>query len=576
MRNILTRLFFSACLSLILSSCSQDVAQSPAQNLQVPDSLLSHSKEFDKKEVVTVTDGVYVAIGYGLANSIMIEGDDGIIIVDTMESEAEALEVKQAFEAISTKPIVAVIYTHNHVDHVAGGGVFADNDRVAIYGHDTLSYYLDRMANVIRPIIATRSARMFGSHLDDDALINAGIGPRLNMRNGSQLALARPNQTFSDRLTVTVAGVDLELVHAPGETADQIFVWLPQQKVLLPGDNIYRAFPNLYTIRGTAYRDVKQWVSSLDEMRALEPEYLVPSHTKPLEGRQHIQAVLADYRDAIQFVHDQTIYGINQGLTPDQLVETVRLPAHLAQSPFLKEHYGTVAWSVRAIFEGYLGWFDGNPSRLLPLSETVRSEHMARLAGGIDALHAQAELALAQSEYQWALELTDHLMLLKPDDESIPLVRKQALIHLGQSQENPNARHYYLTAALELGGGLKPGIEPLVNLEYIHKIPMEVIFSSMAVNLDASEVLNLDQKVNFYFPDTNEAYSIHLYRGVARMSQQTLSKADYSITIDSKIWKEIVAKVRNPVVAFAQGDVQIVGGVLGAVTFIQLFQPADS
>ena len=165
---------------------------------------------------------------------------------------------------------------------------------------------------------------MFGTFLDDAALVNAGIGPCLGIHENSTMGLVRPTHTFEETLEQEISGVRFELVFAPGETNDQIFVWLPDKKVLLPGDNIYQSFPNLYTIRGTPYRDVNKWVESLDKMRALRPEHLVPSHTMPISGADKIYEILTDYRDAIQYVHDQTIRGMNRGLTPDELVETIR------------------------------------------------------------------------------------------------------------------------------------------------------------------------------------------------------------------------------------------------------------
>ncbi len=209
--------------------------------------------------------------------------------------------------------------------------------------------------------------RMFGNYLPEDEMVNDGIGAFLGIDSDSRLFAMPPTHTFSDQLKLKIAGVDIELVHAPGETNDQIFVWLPQQRVLLPGDNIYKAFPNLYTIRGTPYRDVSQWVDSLDKMRQRQPQFLVPSHTRPIVGAEQVDATLQVYRDAIQFVHDQTVRYMNKGLTPDQIVERVRLPEHLASHPYLQEFYGKVDWSVRSIFGGYMGWFDGNSSTLLPL-----------------------------------------------------------------------------------------------------------------------------------------------------------------------------------------------------------------
>ena len=150
----------------------------------------------------------------------------------------------------------------------------------------------------------------------------------------------------------------------------------------MPGDNIYKTFPNLYTIRGTTHRDVIGWVSSLDKMRSYEPEYIFPSHTKPIIGSEDTMEALTIYRDAIQYVHDQTIRLMNEGYYPDQIIEMVELPASIKSSPYLSEFYGTVRWSVKSIFNGYLGWFNGNPADLDPLSRKEEAQRLAKLVGG--------------------------------------------------------------------------------------------------------------------------------------------------------------------------------------------------
>ena len=146
-----------------------------------------------------------------------------------------------------------------------------------------------------------------------------------------------------------------------GETADALYVWLPEKKVLFSGDNFYKSWPNAYAIRGTPYRDIRSWANADDMMLKEGAEFLVPGHTRPIIGKAAVAEALTDYRDAIRFVFDKTIEGMNQGLTPDELVAYVKLPARLAEKDYLREYYGNVEWAVRAIFEGYLGWFDGNP-----------------------------------------------------------------------------------------------------------------------------------------------------------------------------------------------------------------------
>lgn len=564
--HILYFLFF-----LLLFSCNNTINKNEfSDTLTTPDELAQHTQEF-KQEVLQVTNNVYVAVGFGLANSILIEGEDSVIIVDAMESMETGAAVKKAFAQITNKPVKAIIYTHNHTDHVFGASALAGDDQPDIYAHELMPYYLDRMATVVRDIIEQRSYRMFGSYLDEKGLVNCGIGPHLGIHKESLLGVIRPNITFKDSLKVTIAGVDLELFHVPGETNDQINVWLPQQEVLLCGDNLYRTFPNLYTIRGTPYRDVNLWKASIDKIRQKQPEYIIPSHTRPLKGKAAIQQILTNYRDGIQFVHDQTVRYMNKGWTPEEIVEKVKLPKHLAQSPFLKELYGTVAWSVRSIFNGYLGPFSGNPVDLNPLPPLKKAQKMAQLAGGEPALNQQLEQAIANEEYQWALELSGYLLRLQPQHPTAKQHQIKALTQLGTAESNPNARHYYLTYALELNG-LENGHLAQPSVDMVHHLPMSAIFNGMATRLIAEKCLDVEKTVIFQFPDTKEQWTVHIRKGVAEVQPFAFPNPDITITVHATVWKEIAAKLQSPAQAFLTGEIGIDGGKLELLNFLGLFE----
>lgn len=352
---------------LLLFSCNSKTKKFVFEKqIKSPLELQQHNATYQTPQIIQVTKNIHVAIGYGLANSILIEGDEGNIIVDCMESNEAAKRVKKEFDKISSKPIKAIIYTHNHADHIFGAGIMAGKDKPVVYAHELTNYYINRLLNVVLESTELRSYRMLGIQLDETAHTGCGIGPYIDANEHTTRSLLRPTHTFDDSLTLQIEGIKLQLVHAPGETNDQLFVWLPNEKILLPGDNIYKAFPNLYTIRGTPYRDVITWAASLDKMRYLQPEILIPSHTEPVTGKTNIENILKDYADAIRFVHDQTIRYMNKGLTTAQIAEQVILPKHLSQSPYLQEFYGRVDWSVKNVFNGYMGWFDGDATTLLP------------------------------------------------------------------------------------------------------------------------------------------------------------------------------------------------------------------
>lgn len=565
-------LVLPALLAGSLVSCTERRESEPPPQVSVQAAeLAEHTAEF-KQEVIRVTDGVYVAVGYGIANAILIEGRDGTVIVDTMESAEAAGPVKQAFERISTKPLKAVVFTHFHPDHTFGAGVFTEGMEVDVICHEKTLQEIDRMLSLTQEVTYQRAMRMYGTFLPGNQFENVGIGPFILFNDKTTISFVRPNRTFSgESMKLTAAGISLELIHAPGETDDQIVVWLPEKRILVAADNYYKSFPNLYTIRGQSYRDPVVWARSLERMRALQAEIMIPCHTRPVFGAERVNEILADYRDAIQFVHDQTVRWINRGLQPDEIVEKVKLPDHLASKPYLREYYGTVAWSVKNICNGYLGWFGGNATDLNPLPIRERAEAMARLAGGRTALLEHAEGALEKGDHQWVLVLADACLALEPGDERAVKVKVEALRALGRNQGNANARNYYFTQAMETEGKLKI-TRAKVNPDLLERIPLQAIFSAMGAKLDPEKSADVMTSVRFRFTDIDETYTVHVRRGVAFIEKHYAPEADLTVTVDSRLWKRLAAKVENPAWAYAKGAVKVEGGIAALVKFLSLFQ----
>lgn len=569
-------LALAAAVSL-LAGCGAGEAPPPVPAVAPSAALAEHGREF-RQEIIRVTDGVHVAVGYGIANSILLEGRDGFIVVDTLESVEEARAMNAEFrQMVGGKPLKAIIYTHNHPDHTFGAaGFIAPGETPEIYAHEKVNEALDALITEFRPIINRRSLRMYGYWLEGDAFGNLGIGPFLSLRQGNTLSIQRPTRTFQDVLKDTVAGIPFELHYAPGETDDQLFVWLPEQRTLLPGDNFYKTFPNLYTIRGTPYRNPRKWADSLDRIRALRPEFLVPSHTRPLSGADVIHAVLTDYRDGIRFVYDQTVRGMNAGLTPDELAHAIRLPPHLAQSPYLQEFYGKASWSARTIFEGSVGWFDGNPTNLEPLAPADEAARMARLAGGQAALAQALADAVAAREWQWALQLSDYLLRLRPDDAEVRTARVRALTALGEAEANPNARHYYLMSAIELAEGRQlPDQVVTPQPEMLRQMPLAAFFTGLAVNLDAAASAELVQKAGFEFTDSGEAWTVMIRRGVVEAQPLLAPDLDLHVKVSAQAFKEMLARLRNPAVVIARDFEVVKGNKLALAQFLKLFRPPD-
>lgn len=566
-RTLLHNILFPI-LALLLVSC-QKAEQGPT-NIVESQKLADHSREFEK-QIHKVTDGVYSAVGYGISNVIMLVGTDGVIIVDTMTTVEEGNEVWRELRKLTPLPLKAIIYTHFHPDHIFGASAFAGKGAPEIFAHASLDDSISRAVSETAPMNGSRSMRMYGSFLDKKSMINVGIGPFLSHGRSSTLGYIKPSSTFRDRMKVTVAGIPFELIHAPGETDDAIYVWLPDRKILLSGDNLYKSFPNLYTIRGTWFRSLKNWYRSVDIIRTLRPEYLVPSHGKPIAGKAAIYRIATDYRDAIQYVHDQSLRGINQGMTFDDLAESVILPPHLAQSPYLQEFYGKVSWSARSMLSGTMGWFSGDSADLQPLSVKERARMVADICGGEAKLLDHAKRYLEKGNPQAALELSGYAIRLNPENSDARTLRIKALTLLGERESNANARHYYLTEALEIRDQFvaKTLLKP--TLQTIHSFSLPYFFDQMAANLDPKASAATDQRVGIRFTDTGEAFTIHVRRGVAEIIPTLSENLDIHVLADSRKWKEMLGKLRSPVTTLASFDYPKGNAVLFAL-FLKLFE----
>ena len=411
--------------------------------------------EYFKREIIQLADNVYMAFGFAASNQFMIVGDDGLIIIDTSETTKAAANVLAAFREISSLPIHTIILTHSHRDHVSGASVFAEDGSPDIlaserYSEDSL-FVASSHPQPVKAMQA-RTKRQFGIGLSyPDEIIGIGVGPGDRPLEGMGAGSLPPTRFIGDAgEIVKICNIELELKLVPGETPDHIVVWYPEKKVLICGDNFYHAFPNLYAIRGTAYRDFDTWADSLDTLMAFQPEVLGPGHTRPVFGAAAIQETLSDYRDAIRHVITETRNGMDEGLTIDQLAHRVKLPPELAEKRHLREYYGRVDHSVRAYFVGTLGWFDGNPTSLGSLAPEDEARKFIALAGGEDALWQAVEMARAEADYQWALQLVDRFIFAGIDTDRARKTKADILRIHADSQINCPTRHYYLQSAKEL------------------------------------------------------------------------------------------------------------------------------
>ncbi|QEG40817.1 alkyl/aryl-sulfatase [Roseimaritima ulvae] len=416
--------------------------------------MLNAQQQQFEQGIVKVADNVFTAVGYHGANTSMIVGNDGVIIIDTLFGPTSASKAAEAFRQYSNKPVKAIIYTHSHGDHIGGASAFLDGEQPDIYATESFGS-AEGVNKAVDPVKMKRNVRQFGRKLSQSESTNRGVAPANTHDSDRGKGFLPPTVTVpGSGLKTTIAGVEIEFHIGPGETDDAMFIWLPKEKVLFAGDNFYSSFPNLYAIRGTAYRNVLSWSNSVAKMAEFQPQVVVPGHTMPIRGQTAATTALKDYSEAIRSVYDQTVRGINAGKGPDQLAHEVKLPEHLQDKPYLIEFYGSVPHAVRAIYAGLLGWYDGNPTTLNPLEPKLKARKIADLAGGTMKLTEHMKSALEEKDYQWALELADHVKWL--DDGDLKLARSvkiKALRGLAAREYNAPNRNYYLSYANELESG---------------------------------------------------------------------------------------------------------------------------
>lgn len=570
--------------------------------------------DFFPAQVFHVTDGIYVARGYNRDNPVLIDGPQGLIVIDPGESIPAAEVVKAAFNAhlgniFYKKPVSAIVYTHHHDCHIHGASVFA-GENTLIIGHENLmeTLFYDWFSQLY-PSRLVGGAEMSGSLFAHDRHWFAGGGLFARQIHGDSGFLP-PTTTVRDRLDINIAGIDMCLFSAPGETRDVLVIWLPQHKTLVQIANLYEAFPAITTLRGAYPRDPLSYINSIDLYRSLQPEYLVLIHgPNPVQiGENNINRIFTNYRDAIQFVHDQTVQYMNKGLTPGEIAALVKLPPHLANDSFLQEVYGEIDRNIYETFWWYRGSFAGRCRDLFLKSPQEEAEMTAELAGGIEALAEKAAQLLNTGKLEWALELADNVLLLDPFNAGAQLTKNEAMLSLAEETSNAQKRNYLLSEYLletdQAGDNLKQiSNDPKlafasIDDQIVPIMPMDALFRIMAVSLNAAESLETDAVIDLcltdlhgpmpeckeedkilgicmqtiLFPPEPLHYALHVRRGILEVRAGTPQSPEFGIITDSLNWKNLVLGKLLPEEAVSSGKVALTGAdPLEFYSFMEFF-----
>ncbi|MGW4635937.1 alkyl/aryl-sulfatase [Nocardia sp. NPDC004415] len=500
-------------------------------------SLFRQAQLVVKNGLYQVTEGIYQIRGFDISNMTIVEGDTGIIVIDPLISaECAAAGLKLYREHRSDRPVTGVIYTHSHGDHFGGvEGVLPDGrgDVPILAPRGFMAEAVSE--NVYAGVAMTRRGTyMYGMGMTPGPEGQCSTGLGIQTSTGT-FGLIPPTVDITHTgQQETVDGVSIVFQMTPGtEAPAEMNFYFPQRRALCLAENATHNLHNLLTLRGAQVRDPRIWSHYIDEaieMFAIDADVAFASHHWPTWGTDNIRAYLSVQRDLYMYLHDQTLRLLNNGQTGVEIAEEIELPPGLADAWSARGYYGSVSHNIKAVYQRYLGWYDGNPSSLWQRPPVDLAVRYVETIGGLDAVIDKAEEYAAKGDLRFAAELLKHAVFAEPQST----VAKEALAktyqRLGFGAENATWRCIYLTGANELRDGIQP---TALNLGggMAAALSVEQVFDTLAIRVNGPRAAQDSFRIEWHFTDLDTVMRLTLSNGVLIRTVDPRSKADLTLTL---------------------------------------------
>jgi alkyl sulfatase BDS1-like metallo-beta-lactamase superfamily hydrolase len=534
-----------------------------------------------------VTKGIYQVRSFDLANMTLIAGDSGWIIVDPLlASETAAAALALANRELGERPVSAIIITHSHVDHFGGIRGVVDIQQLASGEVPVIAppgFSVEAFSENLRAgnVMERRAGYQFGTRLEASGrgYVSTGLGNRTPTGTTGVIApsLSIPEQGGN----MVLDGVEFEFMNTPGaEAPAELLFYLPQFRALCMSEIATRTLHNIYTLRGAKTRDANRWASYINA--ALDTwgdrsELVFASHHWPTWGTAKVKSYLEAQRDLYKYIHDQTLRLANHGYTMTEIADQIKLPEALAQRFANRGYYGSVNHGSKAVYNYYLGWFDGNPSNLHPLSPEPAAEKYLSYMGGAETVLQRAAVDYAAGEYRWVAEVLSRILFAEPDNRAARYLLADTYEQLGYQAESGIWRNFYLTGARELRVGVDRRPSSLApNAELLAGITLEELIDAMAVRLDGEAAGGVDIRLNIRLTEGREPWLLQVRNGVLHgFPGSSHDDPSATLEISEADLKLMLTGLAGAPGLIAENRLQLEGNPLTLIRFAGLFDEFD-